>query len=159
MNPKPWLVSAALALTSLLAAPLTGQTYQSYCPSDNVATVDDGGVILRGSSARQFVVSFLSGDPDDSSRIASGTTGIDSTMLIQLSDGPETYRTACRQLNLRLTGTESPPQRMAYFRAGDRYFASWWTIPSRISTEGGTTGYVAVLVFDLDYNLIGAWTA
>jgi hypothetical protein len=159
MNPKHWLVVAAVALTPLVATPLTGQTHQAYCPSDNVATVDDGGVILQGSSARQFVESFLSGDPYDSSRIASGTTGIDATMLVQLSDGPETYRYACRQLNLRLTGTESPPQEMAYFRAGERYFASWWTIPKRISTEGGATGYVAVLVFDLNYNLIGTWTA
>lgn len=156
----------ALAATVLLglAIPQGGDaqtiTPNAVCPWDSTGgTVDDGGGIVRpGTTARQYVVSFLGGNPAAAGRLDTGTSGVDVATLRILND--RTDAAACRALNSFMnngasTEQASPP--WVYFRAGDFYFVARWTPPQPLSNY--TIRHEGVLVFDLMFNFLGAWTA
>lgn len=134
--------------------------YQSRCPGDRVDAVTEGGTTFQGISARMYVEGFLSGDPNAQARTATGTSGLNATMVAPLSEGVEQDRSACTQLNYFISnGTSGYPSRpWVYFRAGNRYFVSRWTNAVKPST-GLQTGYGTVMVFDVNFNLLGVWTA
>lgn len=154
---------AAAALLGL-AIPQVGNaqtiTPNAVCPRDSTGgTVDDGGGMVRaGTAARQYVVSFLSGNPASAGRMDTGTSGVDVATLRILSD--RTDASACRALNSFMNGgasTEQTSPPWVYFRAGDFYFVARWTAPQPLSNY--TIRHEGVMVFDLMFNLLGAWTA
>lgn len=169
MNFTTWRKLSAIPLVALLVLidPMashgqTGQTItpNSVCPRDSTGgRVDDGGGSYRtGTSARRYVVSFLSGDPTSLARTSTGTSGVDTTTIRILNDFNDA--STCRRLNAILnngasTERTSPP--WVYFRAGSFYFVARWTPAQSLSNY--TLRHESVVVFDLNFNLLGVWTA
>lgn len=132
----------------------------SVCPADSTGgRVDDGqGAYRPGTTAREYVVSFLSTNPGSISRTSTGTSGVDPAMVTLLSS--RTDKAACGRLNAFMNNGESqasasPP--WVYFRAGSFYFIARWTPPQPLSNY--TLQHQGVMVFDANFNLLGVWTA
>lgn len=158
------LCAAALSLALVSSAPrVHAQTYSlpdRRCPSDNLPTRTDQGVTFQGTPARAYVEGFLAGDPDGDSRVSTGTTALNASMIAILSDVIEADRTACSRLNHFMSNGESalPSPPWVYFRAGNFYFVTRWTEPA-VSGGRFQTGYGSIMVFDGSFNLLGVWTA
>lgn len=119
---------------------------------------DGQGVYRTGVSARRFVVSFLRTDPTSISRTETGTSGVDTTSIRQLTDLTDAH--ACRRLNAFMNNGESEVQTSppwVYFRAGNFYFIARWT-PAQ-SRDNYTLRHEAVIVLDASFNVLGVWTA
>jgi hypothetical protein len=156
------VANALLLALAVLLGPkqIAAQVVAEVCPSDNSGgqVHDGGGVYRTGTSARQYVVSFLSTEPSSIARTSTGTTAVDTTMIRQLTDLNDSY--ACRRLNAFMNSGESettmsPP--WVYFRAGNFYIVARWTPAQPLSNY--THQHEAVIVFDANFNLLGAWTA
>jgi hypothetical protein len=151
------LLGAALLAPSGATAQFTYP--QRYCPPDRVPTKTDQGITFEGTSGRAYMEAFLSGDHYRDSRMDTGTTQLDASMLAILSDVVEADRSACSRLNSFMSNGETvhPSEPWVYFRAGSFYFVTKWTEPP-VSGGRFTTGYGTILVFDSAFNLLGAWT-
>jgi hypothetical protein len=155
--------AALLALVMFVGAEhVSAQTItpNAVCPRDSTGGLvhDGGGFYRTGTTARQYVVSFLRGDPNNVARTSTGTSGVDTTMIRILND--RTDATTCRSLNRIMSNglyTERTPGPFVYFRAGSFYFIAKWTPAQPLSNY--TLKYEAVIVLDLNFNLLGVWTA
>lgn len=130
-----------------------------YCPADKVPAKTDQGITFQGTSGRAYMEAFLGGDRYRDSRVSTGTSQLDVSMLAILNDVVEADRTACSRLNSFISNGETvyPSEPWVYFRAGSVYFVTRWTEPP-VSGGRFTTGYGTILVFDSEFNLLGAWT-
>jgi hypothetical protein len=156
------LAGVILLCVAALIGPqkVAAQIVSSICPSDSTGgRVHDGsGVYRTGSTARQYVISFLSTEPTSIARTSTGTTGVDTAMIRQLTD--RTDADACRRLNAFMNSGESqtrPSPPWVYFRAGSFYFIARWT-PAQ-SRSNYTLRHEAIIVLDASFTLLGVWTA
>jgi hypothetical protein len=110
---------AALLLTLLAASESAAQVVLTRrCPGDQLPTKADGGITFTGTSARQYIEAFLSGDPNGDSRVATNTTSLNASMITILTDAVEADRGACTRLNSFLSSGASayPSPPWVYFR-------------------------------------------
>jgi hypothetical protein len=100
------------------------------CPRDSTGgRVDDGGGAYRtGTTARRYVVSFLSGDPTSLARTSTGTSGVDTTTIRILNElRRRIHVQAPEREPQQRASTEQTSPPWVYFRAGSFYFVARWT--------------------------------
>lgn len=125
----------------------------SACPWDFTdGPYYENGHAYYGIPARRIVESFLA-PPQD---VSDPWANVDATSLRVLADW--TDYTACQRLTMILTdgARNGPPlQTWVYFTAGGFYFVSQWKYAQPLSNY--TTSYGHVMVFDSEFNMLGAY--